>query len=172
MATTRYGFSVDVEFAPNYGFDHSNYPSYSPFDPPLLGQGTTARTPRSSSSTRLSPGTRPAFTEPPAAPPSPKGVPQALQPKRGLQCPACQKVVSCSALLRSHKCNTKRFLCDFEGCKRGPKGFTSQKDLNRHQQTIHADKALAPRKVQVCQVCSYETRRSDHFKRHQERHHR
>ena len=191
-------FSVDVGFAQNYGFNHSNHPSFSLFDPPLPVQGTTATTPSSSigtsngsinsdtvgsflsssspftpgssSSTNLSPGTIPIFTEPPGAPPSLKGAPKALQPKRGPQCPACQKLVSCSALLRSHQCNTNRVLCHFEGCKRGPKGFTSQRELDRHQNTVHADKVSAPSKLRVCRICQYNSRRKDHFERHEKSH--
>ena len=52
-------------------------------------------------------------------------------------------------------------------CDNCPRLFTSQKDLDRHQRAVHADNALAPL---VCQACSYETRRVDHFRRHQTKH--
>ncbi|KAK0509953.1 hypothetical protein JMJ35_007347 [Cladonia borealis] len=192
------GSTVDVDSAQNYGFDYGNHPSSLLSNPPLLVEGTSATTPGSSteasngstnsttvgsslsspspftsgssSSTNLFSGLTPILTGLPGATPSLVAAPQALQPKLGLQCQACQKVVSCSARLRSHQCNARRFLCGFECCKRGTKGFTSQKDLDRHQRTVHADKALAPLRLQICQACPYETRRVDHFRRHQRTH--
>ncbi len=183
--------TVDVDLAQNYGFDYSNHPSLPHLDPPLLVQGTSATTPGSStgtsngsiisntvgsfhsssfpftsgssSSTNLSPGTTPRFTEPPGAPPSLKGAPQALQPKRFLECLDCQRKSSCSARLRNHQCNTKKFFCDFVDCTGG---FTQEKDLKRHQQTVHADKAF----LRVCQVCQYKTPRKDHLERHERSH--
>ena len=190
------GLTVDVDIAQNCGFDYSNYPSFLLSNSQLLVEGTSVTTPGSStgasngstnsttvgsslsspspfpSSTNLCSGLTPILTELPGATPSLIGAPRPLQPKRGTRCLACQKVVSCRARLRSHQCNTTRLVCGFEGCKRGPEGFRSQKELNRHQQTIHADKALAPRELQVCQVCQYKTRREDHFRRHQEMRHR
>lgn len=91
------------------------------------------------------------------------GAPQTLQPKRGLECPDCQRKLSCSARLRNHQCNMKRFLCDSDGCTGG---FTQEKDLKRHRQSVHANKAL----LWVCQVCQYTTPRKDHLQRHERSH--
>lgn len=188
------GFAVDVDFAQDYGFDYSNRPSFSLSDPPLTVQAPTAIIPGSfagassgsinsstagsplsspspftsgsSSSTNLSPSLTPVLTAPPGSTPSLGGAPQALQPERALECPDCRKKLSC-ARLRNHQCNTKRFWCHFGDCI---EGFTSQKDLKRHQQTVHADKILAPSELRACPVCPYTARRKDHLQRHARSH--
>ena len=169
-------------------------PSSYPSNLPLLVQGTTATTPNSSTGAS-SGSTNSSAVAPSPSPPSPStsdsasstnffsgltstntvhegatsslssliGAPQTLQPKRGLKCPDCQRILSCSARLRNHQCNTKRFLCDFDGCTGG---FTQEKDLQRHRQSLHADKAL----LRVCQVCQYKTPRKDHLQRHERSH--
>ena len=93
----------------------------------------------------------------------PPGTPSTLRPEYGLECPDCQRRISCTARLKNHQCNTKRFLCDFDGCTGR---FTLEKDLKRHRQSVHVNKAL----LLVCQVCRYKTPRKDHLKRYERSH--
>lgn len=68
----------------------------------------------------------------------------------------------------------KPYKCEIKGCRRGPKGFTTINDLNRHKKSVHRIGALSKSYQCASEHCRNKEKiwpRLDNFKQHVHRMH-